>query len=194
MKSVKLERFLASVFFGGDPSSQMPHALKTSKLTLEMARKQKRILRICWETNGYWKEEFALKAAELSLTSGGNIKFDLKTWDDNLNKVLCGVSNKPILESFKMIGEGFFRKRYEVPVLSASTLLIPGYVDVKEIRNLARFIAEIDSAIPYTLLAFYPHYVMNDLPTTRREQANQCYHAATEHLENVRIGNIRLLS
>ena len=181
-------------FFGGDPSSQMPHALKTSKLTLEMARKQKRILRICWETNGYWKEEFALKAAELSLTSGGNIKFDLKTWDDNLNKVLCGVSNKPILESFKMIGEGFFRKRYEVPVLSASTLLIPGYVDVKEIRNLARFIAEVDSAIPYTLLAFYPHYVMNDLPTTRREQANQCYHAATEHLENVRIGNIHLLS
>jgi pyruvate formate lyase activating enzyme len=172
----------------------MPHALKTSELTLEIARKQKRIFRICWETNGYWGKEFASKAAKLSLTSGGNIKFDLKTWDDNLSKVLCGVSNKPILESFKIIGEGFFRKRYELPVLTASTLLVPGYVDVEEVGNLARFIAEIDSAIPYTLLAFYPYYVMNDLPTTRRDQANQCYNAATKHLENVRIGNIHLLS
>jgi len=172
----------------------MPHALKTSKLALESAKRKGRILRVCWETNGYWKKEFALKAAEFSLVSGGTIKFDLKTWDANLNKALCGVSNKPTLESFKMIGDGFFKKRSELPVLTASTLLVPGYVDVEEVEALAQFIAEVDSAIPYTLLAFYPHYVMNDLPTTSREQANRCYSTAKKHLENVRIGNVNLLS
>jgi pyruvate formate lyase activating enzyme len=153
-------------FFGGDPSSQMPHALEASRLALQRVKKQKRILRICWETNGYWKKEFALKASELSLVSGGNIKFDLKTWNASLNKVLCGASNMPTLENFKVIGERFFRKRSELPVLTASTLLIPSYIDAEEIENLAKFIASIDPEIPYTLLAFYPQYVMNDLPTT----------------------------
>ncbi|MDH5532731.1 MAG: radical SAM protein [Candidatus Bathyarchaeota archaeon] len=181
-------------FFGGDPSAQMPHALKTSRLALEKAKNEKRLLRICWETNGYWKKEFALKAAELSLNSGGNIKFDLKTWDENLNKALCGVSNAPTLQNFRTIGEKFFKGRSELPVLTASTLLIPGYVDLEEVRSLASFIAEIDPEIPYTLLAFYPQYVLTDLPTTSRELAYKCRDVAEEHLKNVRIGNIHLLS
>jgi pyruvate formate lyase activating enzyme len=181
-------------FFGGDPSVQMPHALKASQMALEKARGEGRIFRVCWETNGYWKEKFALEAAELSFTSGGNVKFDLKTWDENLNIALCGVSNKPTLESFKMIGEKFFRERSDLPILTASTLLIPGYVDVQEVRSLASFIAEVDSQIPYTLLAFYPQYVMTDLPTTSRDLAYQCYDVAKKSLKNVRIGNIHLLS
>ena len=181
-------------YFGGDPSTQMPHAIKTSQIALEKAETEKRILRICWETNGYEKEELAFKAAELSLRSGGNLKFDLKTWNENLNLALCGVSNKPTLKTFKMIGERFYRQRPELPILNASTLLVPGYIDVEEIENIASFIAEIDPRIPYTLLAFYPQYVMDDLPTTNREQANTCYQAAKKHLENVRIGNVNLLS
>jgi len=180
-------------YFGGDPSVQMPHAIKTSRLAIERAKEEKRILRICWETNGYWKQEFALKAADLSLQSGGNIKFDLKAWNPNLNMALSGVSNQPTLKSFKLIGERFIKRRPELPVLTASTLLVPGYVDVEEVSNIARFIAEINQSIPYTLLAFYPQYVMTDLPTTSREQANKCYEAAKKYLENVRIGNIHLL-
>jgi len=53
-------------YFGGDPSVQMPHALRTSELALEKAAQQSRILRICWETNGQIRREFALKAAEQS--------------------------------------------------------------------------------------------------------------------------------
>ena len=172
----------------------MPHAIKVSRLAVERATEEKRILRICWETNGYWKEELALKAAELSLNSGGNIKFDLKTWNPNLNLSLCGVSNEPTLKSFKLIGEKFVKMRPELSILTASTLLIPGYVDAEELDNIARFIAEVDPNIPYTLLAFYPQYVMNDLPTTSREQALQCLNAAKKHVKNVRIGNVNLLS
>jgi len=181
-------------YFGGDPSVQMPHALKASQMALERAGSGERIFRVCWETNGYWKKEFALKAAELSSISGGNVKFDLKTWSESLNVALCGVSNLPTLESFKMIGENFFKERSDLPILTASTLLVPGYVDVEEVRNLASFIAEIDPQIPYTLLAFYPQYVMTDLPTTSRDLAYQCYDVAKKHLEKVRIGNIHLLS
>lgn len=181
-------------FFGGDPSVQMPHAIKTSEIALEKANGEKRILRICWETNGNMRGDFAIKAAELSLKSGGIIKFDLKAWDEKIYRALCGVSNKPSFENFRVIGEKYFRDRPEVPVLTASTLLIPGYVDTVEVESIVKFIADIDPRIPYTLLAFYPQYIMDDLPTTSRKQAYECYEIAKKYLKNVRIGNIHLLS
>lgn len=191
----KVNRSVSCIcFFGGDPSTQMMHALETSRIALQKAEEEKRILRICWETNGNMSRNLALKAAELSLKSGGVVKFDLKTWDENLSRVLCRVSNRVSLDNFREIGERFFKKRPEVPVLTASTLLIPGYVDNVEVENIARFIAEINPEIPYTLLAFYPQYVMDDLPTTSWRQARECYEAAKKHLEKVRIGNLHLLS
>ncbi len=191
----KVEQNVSCVcFFGGDPSTQMLHALETSRIALQKAEEEKRILRICWETNGNMSRSLALKAAELSLKSGGIVKFDLKVWDESLSKVLCGVSNRAALDNFREIGERFFKQRLEVPVLTASTLLVPGYVDAVEVENIARFIAEIDPDIPYTLLAFYPQYVMDDLPTTSWKQARECYNAAKKHLNKIRIGNIHLLS
>ncbi len=181
-------------YFGGDPSPQMPHSLEVSRLVLERARAEKSIMRICWETNGYINSRLAEKAARYALESGGNIKFDLKAWSEELNVALCGVSNRPTLENFKMLGERFYRKRQELPVLAASTLLVSGYVDAKDVENIARFISEVDPTIPYTLLAFYPSHVMNDLPRTSRNHALECQKAAEKHLMNVKIGNVHLLS
>jgi pyruvate formate lyase activating enzyme len=135
-----------------------------------------------------------LKATELSLISGGNVKFDLKAWDENLSVALCGVSNVPTLKSFTRIGTEIFKERPELPILTASTLLVPVYVYVDEVLNLASFIAEIDPQIPFTLLAFSPKYILTDLPTTGRELARQCLDAAKKYLKNVRIGNVHLLS
>ena len=197
-ESLALKAFERNVscicYFGGDPSPQMPHSLEVSRIALEKAEAEKRILRVCWETNGYMNVKSAEKAAEYALKSGGNIKFDLKTWSEELNIALCGVSNKPTLENFRLIGEKFYNKRPELPVLSASTLLVPGYIDEEEVENIAKFISDINSNIPYTLLAFYPCYIMNDLPTTSRKQALKCKEAAEKHLKNVRIGNVHLLS
>jgi pyruvate formate lyase activating enzyme len=181
-------------YFGGDPSPQMPHSLEVSRIALEKAKTERRILRICWETNGYMNPKLAEKTAEYALESGGNVKFDLKTWNEKLNIALCGVSNKPTLANFKMIGEKFCEKRPELPMLSASTLLVPGYIDAEEVENIAKFISEINQDIPYTLLAFYPCHVMNDLPKTSRKQALECQKAAKKHLKNTRIGNTHLLS
>jgi pyruvate formate lyase activating enzyme len=188
------EKVSCICFFGGDPSTQMPHALATSKIALKDAKEKGRILRICWETNGNWNINLALKAVELSFQSGGIVKFDLKTWSEEVNLALCGVSNKNTLENFRIIGEKYFNKRLEVPILMASTLLVPGYVDEVEVEGLAKYIASIDSRIPYTLLAFHPCYIMNDLPCTSRELTYTCYKIAKKYLANVKIGNVHLLS
>ena len=140
------------------------------------------------------RREFAIKAADLSFHSGGVVKFDIKAWDKNIHQALCGVSNEAALRNFGILGEKYFEKRSTVPILTASTLLVPGYVDAEEVDKIAEYIASINPKIPYTLLAFYPQYRLNDLPTTSRKQAIECKKAAEKYLEKVRVGNIHLLS
>jgi pyruvate formate lyase activating enzyme len=152
-----------------------------------------RVLRICWETNGGASPSLIDEMARVSLGSGGCIKVDLKTYSEELNLALCGVSNSQTLENFRRLA-AFNKERKEPPFLVASTLLVSGYVDVQEVRGLAGFIASLDPAIPYTLLAFHPDFRMNDLPPTSREHATQCLQAAQEEgLINVHVGNIHLL-
>jgi pyruvate formate lyase activating enzyme len=177
-------------FFGGDPSPQMPHALETSRIALEKA---KGILRICWESNGSMAIGSMRKAAALSLESGGTIKFDLKAWNENLHTALCSISNKQTLKNFEWLAE-YGKQRQDPPFLTASTLLIPGYVGVEEIEKIAQFIAGLDPDIPYSLLAFYPQFYMNDLPTTSKKEAVECMLSARKYLKRVRIGNVHLLS
>ncbi len=90
-------------YFGGDPSPQILHALKASSLALSKAARQKRIMRICWETNGATQLPFLKQMALLSLRSGGCIKFDIKAWDDGIHHALCGVSNKKTLEKLPLV-------------------------------------------------------------------------------------------
>ncbi len=185
------ERTSCICFFGGDPSPQLPHALRASRLALE--RNQGRILRICWETNGSMHPALLRQAAELSLNSGGCIKFDLKAWSENLHIALCGVSNKQTLKNFKQLAQ-YTDKRPSPPFLVASTLLVPGYIDKDEISHIAAFIASLNPDIPYALLAFHPQFLMNDLPPTSRRHALECLEIArAQGLTNVRLGNVHLL-
>ena len=117
----------------------------------------------------------------------------VKAWDETLHLALTGVSNKRTLENFARAGEKT-RVRPVPPVLIASTLLVPGYIDQDEIRGIARFIGSIDPTIPYSLLAFHPHFVMTDLPLTPRSLAEDCVRIAQEEgLTNIKIGNAHLL-
>ena len=89
----------------------------------------------------------------------------------------------------------YHKKRPEVPFIRASTLLVPGYVDQEEVKKIAEYLAEIDPTIPYSLLAFVPHFEMKDLPYTSRELALKCKEIAEKSgLEKVRIGNQWLLT
>ncbi len=178
-------------YFGGDPTPQLPHAINCSKRALE--RTKGRILRICWETNGSMNPGLLEEMVDLSLTSGGCIKFDIKAWNDSLHTALCGISNERTKENFERVSRQA-KKRKEPPLLIASTLLIPGYIDEEEVRGISKWIASLNTEIPYALLAFYPQFFFKDLPTTSREMAFRCKEVAEgEGLQRVRIGNLHLL-
>lgn len=173
-------------YFGGDPSPQILHALKTSKLALNRA--VNRVLRVCWETNGTVREPFLSQMADLSMRSGGCIKVDLKAWDEGIHYVLCGVTNRNTLENFQKLA-GLTKMRPDPPLLIASTLLVPGYIDEQEVERIAGLIAGLNPVIPYSLLAFYPHFYLSDLPTTSRAHALGCKSVAEKAgLHHVHVG------
>ena len=150
-------------WFGGCPSSQMDFVLSVSRHIVE--EKGDRILRICLETNGNIEPRFLGPISELSLESGGGLKFDLKFFSPTLQKAICGAGNEQVIKNFRSL-TSLNAERRDPPFLRASTLIIPGYIDPPEIRAIARLIAEVDSSIPYSLLAFHPCYLMSDLPST----------------------------
>jgi pyruvate formate lyase activating enzyme len=151
-------------------------------------------MRICWETNGSINPSLLDEMIELSMISGGCLKFDLKAWDEGLHRALCGVRNEQTLSNFERAAKRI-HERPEPPLLIASTLLVPGYVDEEEVACIAGFISRLDPEIPYSLLAFYPQFYMDDLQTTSKDQAERCHVRAKEAgLKRVRLGNVHLLS
>jgi len=177
-------------YFGGDPASQMVHALASARA---LAR---RGVVVCWETAGNSHPRLLDQALELSLASGGCLKFDLKAVNDSLHRALTGVSNRQTLENFRRAAARFDERRPGgAPPVIASTLLVPGYVDPDEVGRVAQFIAQIEPRTPYALLAFAPHFYMSDLPTTSVLHARQAEAAArAAGLQDVRVGNMHLLS
>ncbi len=174
-------------YFGGDPASQMPHALASAHLLAG------RNVVICWETAGSAHPRLMDRAVELSLQTGGTVKFDLKAYDERLHYALTGASNAQSLENFSRAARRA-AERPGSPLVVASTLLVPGYVEADEVGRIARFIAALDPAIPYALLAFAPNCLMPDLPTTSVAHAEAALAAARgAGLRNVHIGNRHLL-
>ena len=181
-------RTFCACFFGGDPTPQMLHALAAARILAEQG------VTICWETNGSMDPGLLDEAIELSLQTGGCIKFDLKAADEGLHLALTGVSNSRTLENFVRAARHIPR-RPSPPLLIASTLLVPGYVDAREVSQIAGFIADLDPAIPYALLGFHPHFFVPDLPRTSVRHAEAAEAAAREAgLKCVRVGNRHLLS
>jgi pyruvate formate lyase activating enzyme len=186
------ERTSCICYFGGDPTPQLPHAIKASRIALRRAGG--RILRICFETNGSMSRPLLAKMLELCLESGGCIKLDLKAFDERLHRALCGVSNQQTLDNFRWLAQ-LVKERRDPPLLIASTLMVPGHVEADEVAKIAGFIASLDASIPYALLAFGPAFLMHDLRTTPKRQAEECLDAATgAGLTRVRVGNQHLLS
>lgn len=179
--------------FGGSPEPHLPFALSASERAFKEAQNGDREMRICWEWNGCGHPALARRAAELSLKSGGIIKFDLKAYDEHLSLALSGVSNRRAFENFEMIARDYLPKAEHL-LLTATMLLVPGYVDEEEVGRIAAFAADIDLSIPYSLLIFHGAFAMLDLPITPLEQAIRCYKAAREAgLKRVHVGNLHLL-
>jgi pyruvate formate lyase activating enzyme len=175
-------------FFGGDPASQMPHALAAAQ-----ALAKKGVV-VCWETAGTAHPKLMDRAVQLSLETGGCVKFDLKAYHETLHIALTGASNRRTLDNFARAARRF-NERPNPPLVVASTLLVPGYNDAAEVGYIARFIADLNPDIPYALLGFAPHFYMSDLPCTSWNHAAKAEAAArAAGLANVHVTNRHLLS
>ncbi|MEO0124512.1 MAG: radical SAM protein [candidate division WOR-3 bacterium] len=178
-------------YFGGDPTPFAHHTIALSKEILERKRNKK--FRVCWETNGSIAPNLMKEWVEIALRTNGCIKIDLKTFSEELNIALCGVSNNNTKENIKLVAD-YMEKREKPPILVVSTLLVPGYIDEYEITEMAKFLSSINTKIPWSFLGFYPHFYFNDLPQTPRRQADQALKIAEKYgMKNTRIGNIHLL-
>lgn len=180
-------------FFGGDPTPQIGHALATARLALRQARREGRTLRLCFETNGSMGRPQLDAMIDLSLESGGCIKFDLKAFDPLVHLALTGSDNARTLEGFAHLASRR-RERPDPPLAIAATPLVPGYVDSREVRALARFVASLGKDVPYLLLGFFPCFELADLNPTSRRQARRCVRAArAAGLERVFLTNRHVL-
>lgn len=132
-------------------------------------------------TSGYESKKAIEKAT--GLIDAMNI--DLKSFNDDFYKYICGARLKPVLECIENA------KKAGIWV-EITTLLIEGKNDSdKEIEEICKFIKSIDREIPLHFSAFHGAYKMMDVPPTSHETLNRAYDIAKDlHLEYVYVGNI----
>ncbi len=131
-------------------------------------------------TNGYFSDE---ALARMDFVSALNI--DLKSFNPNFYRKVCGAQLFPVLNNIK-------KCREKGQWVEVTTLLIPGdNSSEKEIREIAKFLAGIDQEIPWHISAFHPNYRMTDKNPASFSLLQKAYRIAKEEgLAYVYLGNI----
>ncbi|MEW5702272.1 MAG: AmmeMemoRadiSam system radical SAM enzyme [Candidatus Zixiibacteriota bacterium] len=110
---------------------------------------------------------------------------DLKGFNPEYYQKVLGARLEPVLEAIKLIHQlGFW--------LEVTTLVVPTKNDSPdELRQVAGFIADISTDIPWHVTAFHPDYKMRDLPRTSVESLRTARKIGFEAgLKFVYTGNI----
>lgn len=125
------------------------------------------------------------KAIDLLEPYLDGMNIDIKSYSNEFYKDICGSRLKPVLETVKYAHE----KGIWVEV---TTLLITGKNDSdEEIREIAKFLAELDTSIPWHISAFHPMYKMLDVPRTPASTLLRAYKIGQEEgLKYIYVGNI----
>jgi len=124
------------------------------------------------------------KAIDTLLPYLDGMNIDIKAFTEEFYHDICGAKLKPVLDTVKYAHEkGIW--------IEVTTLLIPGKNDSnEEIREVARFLADLDPNIPWHVSAFYPQYKMLDVPPTPPSTLIRAYNIGKEEgLNFVYIGN-----
>jgi len=133
---------------------------------------------VLFETNGY-----GLTPKNLDLFKEAGIDsfwLDIKAYDDKVHKRLTDASNKWILRLPREIVDKDF-------VLEVLSLYIPGWVETDQIEKVAKLLTQVDSTIPFTILAFFPEHKLINFPSPNLQQMIEAYYAG---LKNIKLGNI----
>ncbi|MEM2538605.1 MAG: radical SAM protein, partial [Candidatus Methanomethylicia archaeon] len=139
---------------------------------------------VLFETNGY-----GLTPENLDLFKEAGIDsfwLDIKAYDNDVHRRLTGASNEWILKlPAEIIDRGF--------TIEVSTVYIPGWVEGDQIHEIAKLLAQVDSDIPYAIIAFIPEYQLKSIPSPTYQQMIEAFELARDAgLRNVRLGNVGL--
>jgi pyruvate formate lyase activating enzyme len=133
-----------------EPTIFFEYALDTARLAKDQGLKN------IFVSNGYMTAEALEMIAPV--LDGANV--DLKSFDDDFYRKICGGRLQPVLDSI--------RKMHELGIwVEVTTLVIPGHNDSEEeLESIARFLAGISPDIPWHVSAFYPTYRLTSAPRT----------------------------
>ncbi|MCK5148389.1 AmmeMemoRadiSam system radical SAM enzyme [bacterium] len=132
-------------------------------------------------TNGFWSGQ-GLKGM-LPVMDAANV--DLKAFSDDTYRDYCGARIKPVLDTIAaMHAAGVW--------VEVTTLVIPGLNDSdEELRDIARFLHDIDADMPWHVSRFHPGYRMTDRPVTPFETLQRAKEIGeSEGLRYVYTGNL----
>jgi pyruvate formate lyase activating enzyme len=123
----------------------------------ELAVKKK--LKNVFVTNGYMSREMLKDYGQLLDAANVDVK-----GDERFYKEICGNADmQPVLDNIK-------RLRHEGVWVEVTNLIIQGYNDDKDsIRQISEYCAKVDKDMPVHFTAFYPQYLMTNVPQTPRE-------------------------
>ncbi len=157
-----------------EPTIFFEYAFLTAKIA-----KEKGLYNI-FVTNGYMTQP-ALEMITPYL-DGANV--DLKFFNDDSYKRVCGARLKPVLETISLMHKrGIW--------VEVTTLIIPGENDSPdELKGIASFLADVGREIPWHISRFHPDYKMTNhdaTPLAILKEAYKIGHAAG--LRYVYIGN-----
>jgi pyruvate formate lyase activating enzyme len=121
-----------------------------------MVRARQQELKNIFVSNGYMSKS----AVTYLLPHLDAINIDLKSFNDDFYKKICGARLQPVLDSIRnMFDAGVW--------LEVTTLLIPGLNDSKEeLQEIANFLVSLAPDIPWHVTGFYPCYKLTDRPPT----------------------------
>ncbi|KAF0120665.1 MAG: radical SAM domain-containing protein [bacterium] len=106
----------------------------------------------------------------------------IKAYSKTIFKEFTGKDNpEKVLENFKKYAENCSIK------LRAESVFIPGYIDNEEIEKIARFIASIDSTIPYRIDAYIPFGGKDKFRKPTKEEMERANTIAHRYLKKVSI-------
>jgi len=132
-------------------------------------------------TNGYMTRE-ALETIRPYLDAAN---VDLKSFRDEYYRKLCKARLQPVLETIKTMKEmGIW--------VEVTTLVVPEENDsVKELREIAAFLAGIGKDIPWHISRFFPSYQMADGGPTPVVKLKEAERIGRElGLEHIHLGNV----
>ncbi len=132
-------------------------------------------------SNGYMSKEAAEDLA--GVLDGINI--DIKAFTERFYREVCKAKLQPVLDNIRLF--------HELGVwVEVTTLIIPGWNDSEqELKDIAKFIKEIDPSMPWHVTAFYPTYKMTDRPPTPVDTLRRAREIGLEEgLKFVYEGNI----